>query len=147
MQECLTHWFFKRDQFDVTKPATCKTYMTKVISNKLKDILDLQGRQKRRALNKSVPLEDFFFDGEEDSCLAVEDKNFESVLKSDTEAILLSAVEKLSRKQKEVCRLLKDEGLSLNQIGNRLSIPYATLYAEVVRIREVFKKEGLKDYL
>ena len=79
--------------------------------------------------------------------MAVEDENIEAVLKSDKNKVLLIALEKLSCRQKELCRLLKDEGLSLNQAGEKLGLPRATVYDEVLRIREVFRKEGLKDYL
>lgn len=149
LQECLTHWFFKRDQFDLSKPAACETYMTKVITNKLKDIVESRDRQKRRALYKNVSLDDLLGDDEDWSTdfLAVEDKNFDAALKSDAGEILLKALEKLSRRQQELCRLIREEGLSLNQAGSKLNIPRATVYDEILRIREVFRKEGLSDYL
>lgn len=149
MQECLMHWFLKRDQFDSSKAAACPTYMTKVITNKLKDIVESRGRQKRKAVYQNVSLDDLLNDDEDlgISALAVEDESFDAALKSDTNEILLKALEKLSRRQQELCRLIREEGLSLNQAGSKLNIPRATVYDEILRIREVFKKEGLRDYL
>jgi len=153
-QECLMHWIFKRGQYDPTRPsqhdpaktASEKTYMTKVVMNKLNEIRQAQERQKRKALSTSIPLDDLFFDDDEDSCLAVEDKNFDKTLKSDKKEIVLKALEKLSNRQQEICRSIMD-GCSLNETGRKLNIPRATLYDEVLRIREVFRKEGLNDYL
>jgi RNA polymerase sigma-70 factor (ECF subfamily) len=149
LQECLTHWFFKRDQFDPLKPAAYKTYMAKVIVNKLQDIAESQGRQKRKALYKSVSIDELLGDDEDLSAgfLSVEDENFDKALKSDACDVLLKALEKLSRRQQELCRLIREEGLSLNQAGSKLNIPRATVYDEILRIREVFRREGLKDYL
>jgi len=120
--------------------------MTKVVMNKLNEIRQAQERQKRKALSTSIPLDDLFFDDDEDSCLAVEDKNFDKTLKSDKKEIVLKALEKLSNRQQEICRSIMD-GCSLNETGRKLNIPRATLYDEVLRIREVFRKEGLNDYL
>ena len=154
LQECLMHWIFKRGQYDPSRPsnydpsktASNKTYMTKIIVNKLNEIRQSQKRQKRKTLSTSLPLDDFFLDDDEDTCLAVEDKNFDKVLKSDKQEIVLKALEKLSGRQKEICRHIM-EGCSLNETGRKLNIPRATLYDEVLRIRDVFRKEGLNHYL
>ncbi|MBL8012830.1 MAG: sigma-70 family RNA polymerase sigma factor, partial [Candidatus Omnitrophica bacterium] len=99
---------------------------------------------------KSVSIDDLLNGIDDDSyCeqLAIDDESFESIHKSDINLILLNALEKLSGRQQELCRLIREEGLNLNQVSKKLNIPRATLYDEVLRIREVFRKEGLKDYL
>ena len=76
-----------------------------------------------------------------------EDQNFEDALRSDISGVLRRALRKLSCRQREMCRLIKVEGLSMNQVSQKLNIPRGTLFDEVLRIREVFRNEGLKDYL
>lgn len=150
LQECLIHWYFKKGHYDQSKLVACKTFMSQVIENKLKDILEVKERQKHKTIFKSVSIDDLLNGIDDDSyCqqLAIDDERFKSILKSDINLILLSALEKLSGRQQELCRLIREEGLSLNQVSKKLNIPRATLYDEVLRIREVFRKEGLKDYL
>ena len=150
LQECLTHWYFKRDQHDSTKPAACKTYMSKVVENKIMDILESTTRHKRKLAYQSVALEDLIknFDSDDYSDdLAVEDENLKAALKTDIKVVLLRAIEKLSHRQQKLCRLIQDDGLNLKQASERLNIPRTTLYEDVFRIREIFREEGLKDYL
>ena len=88
------------------------------------------------------------FDGDDYSeGLAVDDENFDAALKSDMSDVLLKALEKLSRRQQELCHLIRKEGLSMREVSKKLNIPRGTLFDEILRIREVFRNEGLKDYL
>ena len=76
-----------------------------------------------------------------------DDKSFKAVLTSDINLILLKVLEKLSHRQQELCRLLQEEGLNMTQVSEKLNIPRGTLFDEILRIREIFRNEGLKDYL
>lgn len=146
----MTHWYFTRDQYDPSRPAACKTFMSRVIENKLMDIIKERESQKRKGYYQSVSLEELTanFDGDDYSeDLAVEDENLASAIKSDVSEILLRAYKKLSRRQREICRLIQIEGLNLKQTSERLKIPRTTLYDDIFRIRDVFREEGLRDYL
>jgi RNA polymerase sigma factor (sigma-70 family) len=149
VHECLTHWYFQRDQYDVSKQAAIKTFMSRVIENKLMDIIDQKLRQKRKISQMTIPLESLAIDDDDELAefLMVEDKNFEEALKSDVSEVINRALAKLSSRQKEMCRLVKDEGMSMKQVSKVLNIPRATLFDETLRIREIFRSEGLNDYL
>lgn len=150
MQECLTHWYFKREQYDPSQPATCKTFMNRVIEHKLMDIIKEKGRQKRKVSYQTISLDaltsDFDSNGGYEELL-IEDENIAEFLRSDIEEAILNALQKLSFRQRELCRLVKDEGLSMRQVSKRMSIPRATLSDEILRIRQTFKQEGLNHYL
>ena len=149
MQECLTHWYFRRHRYDASRQCSCQNFMHKVITNKIRHILEAQERNKRKALYKSLPIEMFLIDEDDDlsGCLAVNDEDFEKSSYDDLCRLLARAMEKLSIRQQKLCRLIKDKGLNISEISERLKIPRATLFDEILRIREVFRKEGLRDYL
>lgn len=114
------------------------------------DVIKERESQKRKGYYQSVSLEELTADFDSDDYsddLAVEDENLASVIKSDVSEILLRANKKLSRRQKEICRLIQIEGLNLKQTSERLKIPRTTLYDDIFRIRDVFREEGLRDYL
>ena len=150
LQECLTHWYFVRGRYDDTKAANKTTFMRQVFENKIFDLLEQRVSVKRKAVYQSVSLDELTegLDGETyiDE-LAVEDQNFEEVLRSDVGRVLKRAMAKLSGRQRELCRLIKVEGLNMKQASQKMNIPRGTLFDEVLRIREVFRDEGLTDYL
>lgn len=150
LQECLTHWYFVRSRYDDAKSATRKTFMKHVFENKILDLLEQRLSVKRRAGYQSVSLDELVDGLDENSYpdeLAFEDQNFEEVLRSDVGRVLKRAMEKLSGRQRELCRLIKVEGLNMKQVSQKMKIPRGTLFEEVLRIRDVFRNEGLKDYL
>ena len=55
--------------------------------------------------------------------------------------------QKLTPQQKKLCKLLGEEGLSVTEASKEMKKHRRHLYREIARIREVFEKEGLKDYL
>ena len=59
---------------------------------------------------------------------------------------LAETVRKLNRRQKEICSLLQ-KGLTVTEVSSRRSMPRSTIYDEIGRIREIFQKKGLEDYL
>jgi RNA polymerase sigma-70 factor (ECF subfamily) len=149
MQECLTHWYFKRDQYDPSKPASCRTYMRSVLENKLRDIVQAKERNIRKAIYNSLPIDMFLIDDKDDlsGCFTIIDKELERAAGDDVADLLARAIEKLSHRQRELCRLIQEESLNMKQVGERLNIPRGTLFDEVLRIRDVFRQEGLRDYL
>ena len=55
-------------------------------------------------------------------------------------------MKKLTPRQRRLCALLGEEGLSIKEAAARLRIPRGTLYEEIKRIRKVFADHGLGDY-
>ncbi|MBM3451494.1 MAG: sigma-70 family RNA polymerase sigma factor, partial [Armatimonadetes bacterium] len=53
----------------------------------------------------------------------------------------------LTLRQRRLCALLGEEGLTIKEAAERLRIPRGTLYEEIKRIRKVFAEHGLGDYL
>jgi len=150
LQECLTHWYFVRDRYDDGKSAAKKTFMRHVFENKILDLLEQRMSVKRRAVYQSISLDelvDGLDEGSYPDALTFEDQNFEAVLRSDVGRVLKRAMAKLSGRQREMCRLIKAEGLNMTQVSKKMNIPRGTLFEEVLRIRDVFRNEGLTDYL
>ena len=149
MQECLTHWFFAKDQFDPAREVTVKTFMKRVVKNKLFNILEERTAKKRQVDSKSISLNQLLEDseGSAEKFIAVENNIMKTIKDTELPVALSKAFERLSGRQKELCRLLGEEGLSVSEASKRLSIPRRTLRDEVERIRDVFRKEGLEDYL
>ncbi len=150
LQECLTHWYFVRSRYDDAKSAAKKTFMRHVFKNKILDLLEQRVSVKRRAVYQSISLDQLVDGLDEDSYpddLVFEDQNFEEVLRSDVGRVLKRAMAKLSGRQREMCRLIKVEGLNMKQVSQKMNIPRGTLFEEVLRIRAIFRNEGLTDYL
>jgi RNA polymerase sigma-70 factor (ECF subfamily) len=54
---------------------------------------------------------------------------------------------RLTPRQKELCLLLGEEGLTVNEASGRLKVPRTSLYDEIKRIRAIFRSEHLDEYL
>ena len=60
---------------------------------------------------------------------------------------LSKALQKLTPKQKKLCHLLKEEGFTIKQLSEYLKTPRSTVYDEIERIKKIFMREDLEDYL
>ena len=151
LQECLSHWYFVRKKYEVSKGASKSTYMSNVIKNKLMDMVAERMAEKRKTDQMSVSLDAPI---SEDDETAIIDKIADKLTEDLTEVFrviglkhdLASALEKLTPQQKELCRLL-EEGVSIKEAGQKLNIHRSTVYEEMKRIAEVFEGDGLKNYL
>ncbi len=151
LQECLTHWFFVKDNPDFQEVKAHKSFMEKVITNKLFDLMKANEREKRRTLYDSVSL-DQMLDGEDnleavEALIKTDEDIFKNLMKKEFLEAFDRALEELSFKQKQVYRLLSEEGLNVNEISRFLKIPRSTIRDEIKRMREIFRNEGLEDYL
>ena len=150
LQECLAHWLFKKEEFDPVREVTLKTFMNRVIKNHLLNILEKKSTQKRQVQMKSVSLNDFLEENEGptiEKFFGVESETRRMMADQDLSEALRKAFLKMSARQKELCRLLGEEGLSVSEASKGMSVPRSTLQEEIKRIREVFRKEGLENYL
>ena len=149
-QESLIHWNSKRHRYDLSDEELCGPVLRRVVENKIRDIIAFKHREKRKMIYQTFSLDDQMFERDEEENIKqilADEEGYQESFKCDMKDILRRANEKLSRRQRELCRLLRVDGLNMKQASEKMNIPRATLYGEVFRIRDVFREEGLKDYL
>lgn len=149
MQECLVHWFFTKDQYRPESGASERTFLNRVMRNKIADIVKFEGRNKRKMFYLSESLDAL----DESRSVNAKEKalmNDEQVISKITEGDLPDAMAKvtanLSFRQKQICRYLS-EGMNQIQVGKKMNIPRTTLQVEMKRIRDVFQEAGLEEFL
>ena len=150
LQECLIHWFFIKDQYRPEAGASERTFLNRIMRNKIADLTRRRFSNKRKVFYMSESL-DAMGDDEEsisakEKILMVEEQTVSKITAADLPDAMLRATSNLSFRQKQICRYLS-EGMSQVKVGETMKIPRTTLQEEVKRIREVFRKEGLEEYL
>ena len=152
LQECLTQWFLAKDTYNPNAEASKKTFMARVVKNKLFDIVKNHERLCRKETQNTVSLDQPLSDEEDAStlldCLS-EDKEYASSfqLHAELRIDLSRAFKKLTPKQQELCRLLGEEGLNIKEASEILQTPRGTIYEEIKRIKDIFEQENLQEYL
>ncbi len=81
------------------------------------------------------------------SVLMMFENGFQRIYEKELPEVLLRAMGKLSRRQKELCRLLGEGDWNLQEVVRQMNMPRSTLRDEIKRIKEVFRNEGLEDFL
>jgi RNA polymerase sigma-70 factor (ECF subfamily) len=149
LQECLTHWFFVRTGYESGREASKQTYMGRVIRNKLTDIVREQEADKRKISHLTFSLNEPLGDHDDSDALedSIADKQPAPYLQFELKIDLNKVLEKLSGKQQKLCHLLGPSGLSIKEASEHLNTPRTTIYDEIERIRKIFVKEGLEEYL
>jgi RNA polymerase sigma-70 factor (ECF subfamily) len=150
LQECLMHWLDVRDSYDAGRDASRQTFMAKVIKNKLGNIIEKSTAEKRKTIYESISLDEPLSDEEESLTLRDKVADTNDVpphTRSELKIELSRAFQKLTPQQQKLCRLLGEEGLNVTEASREMKKHRRHLYREIARIREVFEKEGLKDYL
>ncbi|MBI5399538.1 sigma-70 family RNA polymerase sigma factor [Candidatus Saganbacteria bacterium] len=149
LQDCLAHWVFVKDKYEPGHAATIKTFMERVVKHQLLNIVRDRQSYKRKAFYTSLSLDELIANKDNnfiEKFLRVEGDAFDSLMKAEFPTAMSNAKEKLSFRQKELCRLLED-GLSVKQASRHLGLPRSTVREERKRIREIFRNEGLQEYL
>jgi len=154
LQECLTHWFFAKDRYNASQGTSEKTFMGKVIRNKLTDLVRERETDKRKIAHLSVSLDEPIGD-DMDSLTLLDTLHEETIAKTSGDFFskmspkidLYKAMQKLSPQQKQLCQLLGEEGFTITEASEYLKTPRSTVYDELKRIRKIFEKEQLNEYL
>lgn len=156
LQEVLIHWYLNKDKYNSNRDASKKTFMAKVVENKLTDILREAKTDKRTSNYQTIslcrPL------GDDESCSTLSDVIIEGdilsrsntlspFLKNQLKIDLSRAFLKLNSRQKKICNLILSEDLNTSELSLFLNTPRTTIFDEINRIRKIFEKEQLKDYL
>ena len=150
LQECLIHWFFMKEQYRAESGASERTFLNRVTRNKIADLIRRRAANKRRVSYESESL-DAMDDDEKmistkERILMVEEQTTIKITVADLPEAMSKATANLSFRQKQICRYLS-EGMSQVKVGDVMNIPRTTLQDEIKRIREVFRKVGLEEYL
>ena len=154
LQDCLTHWVEVRARLTPSADDPPIAYMARVLRNKLTDLIREQGATKRGGDLDTVSLDAAFEDDDNAPTLADLIDGATSGAAGETTAgdgrdariDIARAMKKLTPRQRRLCALLGEEGLSIKEAAARLRIPRGTLYEEIKRIRKVFADHGLGDY-
>jgi len=150
LQECLIHWMDVRDRYDPGRGASKNTYMAEVVSNVLGHMVEKARTDKRKTIYQSLSLDQPINNGEDAPVL--KDKisaNNDDLpqINSELKIEISRVFQKLTPQQQKLCELLGEEGLNISEASRRLDKHRMIIYREIMRIRELFEKEGLKDYL
>lgn len=154
LQDCLTHWVEVRARLTPSADDPPIAYMARVLRNKLTDLIREQGATKRGGDLDTVSLDAAFEDDDNAPTLADLIDGATSGAAGETTAgdgrdariDIARAMRNLTPRQRRLCALLGEEGLSIKEAAARLRIPRGTLYEEIKRIRKVFADHGLGDY-
>jgi len=152
LQECLTHWFFTKEKYDSRNEASIQTFMSKVVRNKLKDLARERKADKRKASCQAISLDKPIDPYEDSPSLidTIESDGLSEPPQNSFNAIcarldLMKVREKLSLRQKQLFDVLQDS--KIQEASRILGILPSTIYEELKRMRAIFEKERLKDYL
>lgn len=156
LQEVFIHWYLNKDKYNSNRDASEKTFMAKVVENKLTDILREIKTDKRTSNYQTISLDQPLEDDE--SCSTLSDVINEGDILSRSNTLspflkillkidLSRAFLKLNSRQKKICNLIISEDLNISELSLYLNTPRTTIFDEIKRIRKIFEKEQLKDYL
>ncbi|MCK9554991.1 sigma-70 family RNA polymerase sigma factor [bacterium] len=147
LQECLIQWFYSRDKYDSERGALKTTYMSRIVTNKLHDISRKRSTDKRKILHESYSLD--HLSGDEDSESEVDGlfADTDTVIQTDLKITLTETYSQLTADQQRLCALMRDGYSNITELSEIMGIGRATVYREKERIKNVFEKEGLKDFL
>lgn len=144
LQECFSHWFFVRNQFSPEKGTSIKTYMRRVIRNRLNDIRKEQWAEKRRGDNFAISLDRPISDS--GTCLRDVIPDVRGAEADDLRRDVERVVNRLNPFQQRICQLLR-HGYSVRDAEKVLGKSKSTVYEEISKLRKVFANEGLDEYL
>ena len=154
LQDCLTHWVEVRARLRPSADDPPIAYMARVLRNKLTDLIREQSATKRGGDLDTVSLDAAVGDDDDSPTfadlidVATSGAAGEVAIAEDRDARIdiARAMKNLTPRQRRVCTLLGEEGLSIKAAAVRLRIPRGTLYEEIKRIRKVFADHGLGEY-
>ena len=154
LQECLCHWHFSKNSYDPQGEASQKTFMARIIANKLMDLVRERETAKRKMGHLAMSLDDPPGADEDSSALIGSvhhgltdgfrlDPSKQIELKLDISITLC----RLTPHQRELCHLLGEGDLTVKEVSTRLKVPRSSIYDEIKRIRSIFRREHLDEYL
>ena len=149
LQECLVHWLSAKETYDPAREASKSTFMGRIIRNKLTDLVREREADKRKLAHITSSLDEHLGNEDDPDALVdtIADTNLSPILQIEMKIDLSQVLKRLTPKQKKLCHLLGNSGISIKDASERLKTPRSTIYDEIERIRRIFMKEGLNEYL
>jgi len=151
LQECLMHWYFVRDKYDPGRRVPSNAFMAKVIRNKLGHIIEKLTADKRIANSKTISIYTPMGD-DEDSPTLLDVIDEEPFAEKFDPAIglpldMAKAYSQLTPRQRELCRLISERGLNIDEAAKALRVSRNTVKNEKNRIKAAFAKAELHEYM
>ncbi|MHB8473225.1 MAG: sigma-70 family RNA polymerase sigma factor [Gammaproteobacteria bacterium] len=154
LQECLSHWVFVKAQYDPKREASLKTFMGRIIRNKLTDLVRERESDKRKLAHLSVSL-DAPLTGDVDAPTLMDtldaragaDPPHQELNGLQLKIDIATALKTLTARQQTLCHLLGEQGMTIQDASAALGISRSTLYDELKFIKALFIKFGLDGYL
>jgi len=145
LQEGLLAWWEERRRYDERR-ASKRTFLGRVITSRLLDLLKAELAEKRAADRTALSLESQDWDLRR----AVEDVQAEDPLRaaerSEMAERIARARERLSGRERAILDgLFKEKTPS--ELSRELRISRVSVYADRQRIQEALEAEGLRDFL
>lgn len=154
VQECLFHWWQQRDQYSEDRGANRRTFMNRVLTNRLRDIRREEQAEKRHADREALSL---------DAPVGAEDEDVTSLVdfladddvaaqpethaqQADLAAAIDRARDRLTPRQQVLVDGLRAER-TVSELSRMLGTSRSTLYDEMERIKASFEADGLRDFL
>ncbi|MDD2773710.1 MAG: sigma-70 family RNA polymerase sigma factor [Elusimicrobiales bacterium] len=148
VQECLSRWQNAKPKFNPAVGAPPHAFMAKVVRNHMGKTVRALCRDKRRVLAEADSL-----DMPVTETATLQDKwelsHYDEATPREIELRLdmAAVLALLSPRQRELCRLLRQEGLNIKEASAAMKMPRATLYGDIERIRAIFAEAKLDEYL
>lgn len=145
VQECLAHWCQQRSRHRAERGASLSTFMKRVLDTKLLDI-EREAHASKRG-GRTLPLSlDAPLDGAPGTLgdLLPDSGNLADAVLART--AIQRATEQLSPRQAQILRALA-AGESMAEVSRLLGIARTTLHDDRARIAQVFRDEGLDEFL
>ena len=144
LQECLIHWYLSRASYKEGRGASIRTFMFKVVKNRLQMIIREQQSDKRKTIHVAGSLDEV--SGEDETLhgevlVDAESLTDHHLIHLDVEAV----IECLTPLQRDICQLLEQE-YPVMRVAEILRKPRTKVRDEIKRIQEIFSQKGLKNY-
>ena len=144
IDECLIHWLTAKQKINPSEDKNLKAYLSVVLKNKLQDLAAEREAYKRRPYFRSVSLEELL-ESNPDSPFLADPRPSEP--DPELRSKLESVIKKLTPNQKKICEALQSGETSITELSIKLAIRRNNVYKGILRIRQLFEQEGLKEYL
>jgi RNA polymerase sigma-70 factor (ECF subfamily) len=158
-QELLLEIYLKRDARDnwSSIEASQKTVTSRILDNRIRDILDTLQTDKRGIHNYTESISKEIKNNNEEGTLTYEDvlgedcslsrRGKKPLLQEEELRFVMSMkLAKLNKSQRKICELLMN-GLNISEAAKSLGIQRTTLCREIKRMRKLFYENGLHEYL
>jgi RNA polymerase sigma factor (sigma-70 family) len=147
-QECLLHWWKRRDGYEAGRGALRKTFLRKVVRAKLQDLARGWRARRRGSGGRPISLDAPASRRAPDGATIGEALHDGGDLASNVSAAVdvESLIARLSARQQRIVAGVK-AGTNNTELSRQMGISRDTLQEELRRIRQVFREEGLAPYL